>query len=517
MKIQNNTEFLYPVKVIKHFDINNPDNLMLNKTLNVSFYAKDIIEFTQKGSYVLLDFGKELCGGIRIITRETEGIASFHIRMGESVTEAMAELGYKNAGNDHSPRDFTVTVNSLSDLTFGQSGFRFVYVELCSENPVLVQSIVGVNNIPQFSFEAKIKTDDEEINKILDTAAYTLKLCCQNGVIWDGIKRDRLIWSGDLHQEILTSLYLFGDNENVKNSLSFVKNDTGSDKWMNWIPSYSAWWIISLCDYYNITGNKEFFDENKLYAETILKKINIAIDDNGYINTSNSGMPYFLDWPTYETEDAVIGTASIFVLAAKRFLLHSENLDAKEVLQKLIPVLEKSKPITKQALAFKNLALESDEDISSLLEKDGAHGFSTFMAYYILKADVASGGKNILNLIKEYFGGMLNCGATTFWEDFDIAWIAGASRIDELPCTEKKDIHGDYGKYCYKGFRHSLCHGWASGVYALFVENIIGLKIENGEISVNPNTMGIKSIKASIPIGNRIHKFVIENNKCVKI
>ena len=26
MKIQNNTEFLYPVKVIKHFDINNPDN-----------------------------------------------------------------------------------------------------------------------------------------------------------------------------------------------------------------------------------------------------------------------------------------------------------------------------------------------------------------------------------------------------------------------------------------------------------------------------------------------------------
>ena len=21
-----------------------------------------------------------------------------------------------------------------------------------------------------------------------------------------------------------------------------------------------------------------------------------------------------------------------------------------------------------------------------------------------------------------------------------------------------KDIHGDYGEFCYKGFRHSLCH-----------------------------------------------------------
>ena len=116
-----------------------------------------------------------------------------------------------------------------------------------------------------------------------------------------------------------------------------------------------------------------------------------------------------------------------------------------------------------------------------------------------------------------YYGAMLSRGATTFWEDFHMDWLDGSGRIDELPTEGQKDIHGDYGAFCYEGFRHSLCHGWASGVYALFVENIIGLKIENGEISVNPNTMGIKSIKASIPIGNRIHKFVIENNKCVKI
>jgi alpha-L-rhamnosidase len=36
-------------------------------------------------------------------------------------------------------------------------------------------------------------------------------------------------------------------------------------------------------------------------------------------------------------------------------------------------------------------------------------------------------------------------------------------QIDEIVPAGKKDIHDDYGAYCYVGFRHSLCHGWASG------------------------------------------------------
>ena len=31
----------------------------------------------------------------------------------------------------------------------------------------------------------------------------------QNGVLWDGVKRDRLVWAGDMYVEILTCLYLY--------------------------------------------------------------------------------------------------------------------------------------------------------------------------------------------------------------------------------------------------------------------------------------------------------------------
>ena len=53
--------------------------------------------------------------------------------MGESVTEACSSIGVKNATNDHSPRDLEIVTCSMSDLTFGQTGFRFARLELLSE------------------------------------------------------------------------------------------------------------------------------------------------------------------------------------------------------------------------------------------------------------------------------------------------------------------------------------------------------------------------------------------------
>ena len=42
---------------------------------------------------------------------------------------------------------------------------------------------------------------DALLERIWDVAAYTVHLNMQQ-YIWDGIKRDRLVWMGDLHPEI---------------------------------------------------------------------------------------------------------------------------------------------------------------------------------------------------------------------------------------------------------------------------------------------------------------------------
>lgn len=490
---------------VKHSEhVDGAENLLVEKQACIAFYMNGITGFNQKGAYVVLDFGKELCGSIRFVTRAVlDGEAKFCITFGESLSEACSSIGEKNATNDHSPRDFVVDIPSMSDLTFGSSGFRFARIELLTEAKVWLQNIFAINTLPKFEKEGYIITSDDALNKIIETAIYTLKLNLQNGYIWDGIKRDRLVWCGDLNPEILTSIYLFGDNKYITNSLSFLRNTTPLEGWMNWIPTYSAWWVVNLCDYCRLTGNTAYFEENRSYASAIMEKIDGCIDEEGNMDfrVPEGAAEFFLDWPTYQTDDAVIGTASLLIYAANVFLQMEENEHCHAIICKLRRHL--GQPCSyKQTRAFQVLAGRDVAEDVEFLEQGGAEGYSTFMSYYILTASAKVNGKEMLSIIKKYFGAMLSRGATTFWEDFHMDWLEGSGRIDEFPKEGEKDIHGDYGAFCYQGFRHSLCHGWASGVLAFIYEYMLGLKLADGgkQYEVTPHPLGVKEIHAKIPI-----------------
>ena len=99
------------------------------------------------------------------------------------------------------------------------------------------------------------------------------------------------------------------------------------------------------------------------------------------------------------------------------------------------------------------------------------------VATYLLEAMSAAGeDTRALDTVRDYWGAMLDVGATSFWEDFKISWTNDCFRIDELPVSGKKDIHGDYGEFCYPGFRHSLCHGWSSGPAAWLIGHVLGIR-----------------------------------------
>ena len=71
---------------------------------------------------------------------------------------------------------------------------------------------------------------------------------------------------------------------------------------------------------------------------------------------------------------------------------------------------------------------------------------------------------------------MLDLGATSFWEDFDLDWAGNAAPLDRMPREGERDIHGDFGAYCYRGLRHSLCHGWASGPCPFLTRHVLGVR-----------------------------------------
>ena len=69
----------------------------------------------------------------------------------------------------------------------------------------------------------------------------------------------------------------------------------------------------------------------------------------------------------------------------------------------------------------------------TVIARGGAEGFSTFYGYYMLEA-LAEGGlyDEALQIISNYWGAMLDLGATTFWEDLNYAHAAGAARISHF-------------------------------------------------------------------------------------
>ena len=110
--------------------------------------------------------------------------------------------------------------------------------------------------------------------------------------------------------------------------------------------------------------------------------------------------------------------------------------------------------------------------------------------------------KEALEIVRGYWGAMLDLGATTFWEDFDIDWCKNAARIDETVPEGKIDVHTTYGKHCYQKLRHSLCHGWASGPVPFMMRHILGVEVlEAGckRIKISPCLCDLEWVKGTYP------------------
>lgn len=446
----------------------------------------------RKKSGVLLDFGFEFHGGVRLLSYFCKGKsvtagntlpgAYVKISFGESVAEALSQPGERGACNDHSPRCITVELATLSDLEFGQTGYRFVYLELQTPNMEWeLKSAVGAFTYRDLEYKGSFECSDARLNRIFDVAGYTCHLNMQN-LLWDGIKRDRLVWIGDTHPEMLTIRTLFGHTDVLDDSLRFAREKAPlkpEPRFMNGMPSYSLWWLLILHDYYMATGDKKFLNENKKYAMALARYMASFVKEDG----THELPDYFLDWPTKDTPAAKPGVHGLLILALRASAEMAQWFKDDEtaaLCTARADALAKHCPdcTAKQAVAMQTLAgLRDAKTTAKALTADGAKGMSTFMSYYILKAMSTDNMPAALQVLRDYYGGMLDMGATTFWEDFHVEWLENAARIDEPVPAGKKDLHGDFGDFCYKGFRHSFCHGWSSGPVPFLAECVLGIHI----------------------------------------
>ena len=459
----------------------------------------------------LLDFGRELQGGIQMVTgRSSKKEVKVRVRFGESASEAMCDITPENgATNDHAIRDFQLVLPWLGAAEIGNSGFRFVRIDLEEPNVELnlkeLRATFGYRDIP---YLGSFKSDNERLNDIWMTGAYTVHLNMQE-YIWDGVKRDRLVWIGDLHPELMTVNTVFGYNEVIPKSLDLIRDTTPVPNWMNGISSYSIWWLLIHKDWYLYQGNLDYLKEQKTYMTALLDHLMTKIDDNGKETLDGTR---FLDWPSSPNVKGVdAGLQALMVMAMDAghdMALAMGDKGLAERCKKASKKLKKYTPDhnqSKQGAALMALAglMKAEKADKEVLSVGGAKNFSTFYGYYMLEAMAKAGNyQGAMDIISEYWGAMLDLGATTFWEDFNIDWMENAARIDELVPEGKVDVHSSYGGYCYVGFRHSFCHGWASGPTAWLSRYVLGVQVlEPGcrKVKIEPHLGSLNRVEGSFP------------------
>ncbi len=461
---------------------------------------------------ILLDFGRELQGGLQLVTGMpgNQKPVKIRVRFGESVSEAMCEIDGKNgASNDHAMRDFTMQLPWLGVSEVGNSGFRFARIDLLDDDRELhLKEVRAIFNYRDVPYLGSFRSNDERLNKIWMTGAYTVHLNMQE-YLWDGIKRDRLVWVGDLHPEVMTVNTVFGYNEVVPKSLDLARNTTALPNWMSGISSYSIWWILIQRDWYHYHGDKEYLKQQQEYLSGLLKQLFTKITPSGKEQLDGGR---FLDWPSSENQKGVdAGLQALMVMAmdagAELCAELGDNDLSKQCTEKaaLLRTYVPDHNNSKQGAALLALSglMDAEKADKEVLSVGGSKNFSTFYGYYMLRAMAKAGNyQGALDRIREYWGGMLDLGATSFWEDFNLDWVPNAAGIDEIVPEGKKDIHGDFGAYCYKNFRHSLSHGWASGPTSWLSENVLGVQVlEPGckKVKIDPHLGDLKWVEGTFP------------------
>lgn len=510
------TSYFLPVaRIVWQSDagVENADTLLERKSGQsvLGEYRACILKADESTSAgILLDFGTELHGNIEIFTPVTESVGSrvVRIRLGESVSEAMSELGEKYAQSDHAIRDQEVQLPWLGKATFGPSGFRFARIDsVAGGQPVEITQVRAVLTLRDIPAIGSFRSNDERINQIWAVGSYTVHLNMQE-YLWDGIKRDRLVWVGDMHPEVSTINAVFGFNPVVSESLDLARDTYAPTSWMNGFSSYSLWWILMQRDMWLHHGHREYLEEQRSYLKELIKGIITHIANDG--SEQLTGVR-FLDWPTAENEVAIHeGLQALVVLtmeaggqlcdALNEPSLAKECREAAAKLRKHVP----GPGVSKQSAALMLLAGLIDETHAlAILEKEGPRNLSTFYGYYVLEALAKAGAiETALDFIRRFWGGMLDYGATTFWEDFSLDWLENSARIDELVPSGKKDLHGDHGDHCYRGFRHSLCHGWASGPTAWLSRHVLGIQpVAAGfsEVRISPHLGSLDWVEGTYP------------------
>lgn len=477
-----------------------------------------VLSSEKKKSGVLYDFGKETFGYPRF--HGLIGSGTLNIYYGESSEEAMS--------TDHCETldRLPVKNNMASDLTVSDSkAFRYIYVE--KENSLNYDSLSMLYEYLPLENRGSFRCSDELINSIWDMSAYTLQLTTREFFI-DGIKRDRWMWSGDAYQSYLMNYYLFFDTPAVSRTTFVLRGKDPVTSHINTIMDYTFYWFMGIYDYYQYTGDKLLIEQLYSRMKSMMDFCLSRRNKDGMME----GMPgdwVFIDWADFKMSkigevsfEQLLFCRSLETMAlCANIMKDSDNARqysdlASDLRSKIFTAFwsenenafihnrekgVRSSQVTPFANIFAVLFNYLDQSKTKavktnvLLNPNALKISTPYMRFYELESLCIVGEKEkVLKEIRDYWGGMINLGATSFWEKFN-------------PAEKNPDFLAMYGR----PYGKSLCHAWGASPVYLLGKYFLGVKpVTPGyeTYSVEPFLGDMEWIEGDVPApGGKIHLY----------
>jgi len=427
---------------------------------------------------MLVDFGKETFGYVRL--HGVRGSGKVGLYYGESREEALSTDSCETLDRIEVRGDTTLT---------GSRAFRYVNIQWA--DGMQIDSASMLYEYLPVADRGSFRCNNEELNKIWQVADYTLHLNTREFFI-DGIKRDRWIWSGDAYQSYLMNYYLFFDSAEVVRTLWALRGKDPVTSHINTIMDYSFYWFMGIYDYYLYTGDAGFIRQCYPRMVSLMNFILSRRNKNGWLE----GLPgdwLFIDWADGLTKKGELSFEQLLFVRSLETMALCAGLagdetgagryheQADELKKRLFTDFwdagrkafvhcrvdgvrgDKITRYTNMFGIFFNYLTPSQQEAvkTSVLLNDSIQKITTpYMRFYELEALCVMGGQDrVLKEIKDYWGGMLKLGATSFWEKYD-------------PTEKGVQHYAMYGR----PFGRSLCHAWGASPLYLLGKYYLGVR-----------------------------------------
>lgn len=457
-----------------------------------------------EGDAFIADFGEHLVGYLSFRVVPSGSVADSPIRLrltlGEVPTDVAEPLTPYSAWISAAwlPEE-VVTIDDLPSRFRlpRRHAFRYVKIEVLAASrrfgvrfeDMAAHAVSAAPSQPQ----PLPATYPDWIRSVDMVSQLTLRDCLQT-CFEDGPRRDRRLWVGDLRLQALANYETFGANDVVKRCLYLFAGLPRSDGLVNGcvyerpVPTYAdtttldyaALYCVALQEYVAATGDTACGNQLWPVARRQIDCLLARLDDT--LMFHDSGETWcFIDWAFGLDKSAA--THAVIVFAMRRMVQLAAVLGTSATIAHYPPLIDKMAAAARAQLfdASRGVYTSGPKDQVScatqawmvlagipestataqaalrnaLADPAAVRPITPYLYHYLAEAMLACDMRDeALQLVRSYWGAMLDAGADTFWEAFD----------PEEPLTSPYgDIHAN-----------SYCHAWSCSPTWLFRNRGLG-------------------------------------------